>query len=277
MTTKYRIMLSKRIASCFASFSSTDVILYKEVASLPRVFNKEGLVVDDVALVKVLHLESDETFYERALEDMRHKRVPGHYNTHPDFLALVQKHKDDGWDKKPEWLDAADKARYAREEAAEYARRKQEGYVICKHFKEMTPDDYRGGFSDEVMASKELKEYVAAGACFGYIGSSCRKPNLDAYIEEQFLSLKPRFEVSRQEMVALLGGWLTSSDGRHFGDALDGCYGLAEQQDLVDRNIKAMFNIAFIYAHPEQDGTMKSTEVVRGKVKAKLFECEGRY
>lgn len=269
---KYRIMLIKRIASCFASFSSSDVILCKEVLSAHNIDAQE-IVVDRVAKVKTFWLASDETFCKRGLEDIRQHRGHVNYGKDPEFLALVQKYRDDGWGDRPEWLKQADTARYAREDAEREARRKRQGYVLWKtDYKSIKPNEYQGGFSDEVFNSPRLKRYVDNGGIFGYIGHSCRKPKLDAHIEKEFLKLKPKEPLSREEMVNLLGCWLTSTDGRHFGDSLENAETLVEQKKLINKSVAEMFNTAYIYSKPEHRGNWGSTKELEEKYKENLLE-----
>jgi hypothetical protein len=275
---KYRIVLDKRISSCFASFSSNDVILYKEVAAVPRDLPVKEVLLDKVAKVKILYLAPDETFSERGLRDMRLGLGHQSYNKTPEYIALVGRYKADGWVERIDWLEKANDARYERDRIAREDKRKRLGYLFWHDdYKRLKPDDYQGGFSDDLVASRHLFDYIRSGGCFGYIGHSCRKVKIDAYIEKQFMALKPNFDISRDEMLRLLGGWLTSTDGRHFGDALDDQGAFNKQAALIRQNITRMFNLAFIYALPEHAGTWKSTEELREKHKDKLFTDEGRY
>lgn len=270
---KYRIVLIKRIASCFASFSSSDAILYKEVLSTHNIIDAQEIVVDKVAKVKSLWLAPDETFCKRGLEDIRQRKGFTHYDKHPDFIALVQKYRDEGWGDEPEWLKQANKALYAREDAAKEAKRKRQGFVLWKtDYKSVKPNEYQGGFSDEVFNSSYLKRYVDNGGIFGYIGHSCRKPKLDACIEQEFLKLKPKENLSRQEMVNLLGVWLTSTDGRYFGDSLENAETLVEQKKLVKSSMARIFNTAYIYSKPEHKGNWESTQELKEKYKDNLLE-----
>lgn len=146
--------------------------------------------------------------------------------------------------------------------------KKREGYVLHKNYKSLVSDDYRGGFSEKVFMHPYLSNYIKSNGVFGYIGHSVRKVMLDKYIEKKFLSLKPKkLDV---DLVLLLAIWLTSTDGRHFGDYLEG-YSLKKQKELIDSNIKNMFNKAYIYNLPEHNGTYKSSLELEETYKGKLL------
>ncbi len=75
----------------------------------------------------------------------------------------------------------------------------------------MTTLKYKGGFSNDIMNSKELQFYINQGNPGGYIGSSNRpSPKIDRYLEQQ---------MRRVGMGArAIGIWLTSTSGRHLCD-----------------------------------------------------------
>jgi hypothetical protein len=72
-------------------------------------------------------------------------------------------------------------------------------------------DEYKGGFSRDVIQSKELREYILGGHPGGYIGSSNRpSPKTDRYLEQQLRKIGMGSRA--------IGIWLTSTSGRHLCD-----------------------------------------------------------
>ncbi len=270
---KYTYVLYLRIAACFASMSSRDAYLYKVVDKAPE--NYESVTIDPVARIKTFYLKPDETFSDRILVEHRrgNMKLFEDFAKHPDFLAHVQKYRYDGWGDEPDWHKEARKAYWERYDAARAEKRKRLGYVLWQaDFKTIKPHEYQGGFSEEVFNSPHLKRYVEGGGLFGYIGHSCRKPCLDAYIEKQFLALKLKIELTRAERVDLLGVWLTSTDGRHFGDSLDNAGNFVKQKQFIRERVQDMFNTAYIYSRPEHKGTLKSTNELSEKYKENLLD-----
>ena len=115
-------------------------------------------------------------------------------------------------------------------------------------------------FSDSVFNCKELKEYVSSGCPFGWIGHSVRKAELDKEIEE---GLRLR-GLSSSKMY----NWISSSDGRHFGDSLDG---LSSQEQIkeIHKNLNRMFNMCLIYGDENHTGLLSSSNKIREEMKQK--------
>lgn len=128
---------------------------------------------------------------------------------------------------------------------------------------------YQGGLSNEIMKQKYVKDYIKSGLVCGYLGHSVRTKRLDAYLEQKFLSLVPP-KHNDADVYFLLAVWLTSTNGRHFGDSLEG-QTLKEQKRIIDEDIKSIFNIAYIYALPEHEGSYASTIALKEKYKDVLF------
>ncbi len=127
-------------------------------------------------------------------------------------------------------------------------------YVLYKMYpKTHTPKEYVGGFSLETFFEEILISYVERGLCFGYIGHNCRKVWVDKMLAE--ICMK---HIKNEDFAA----WLTSTDGRHFGDAIEG---MVENEDRVGvelyikQCLPNIHNLAVIYNHPEHKGNLKST------------------
>lgn len=210
-----RYFVSKQIHSCFASFSSEDVFLHREV-SLQDILQRkycisDGEVVESEKLgFRVYYAEPDKTFYEKACNS---RRFTGSYNKTPEFIALIERYKQDGWGEESKWLKEKMDIHWKQEEDARRVKRQREGYVIPQWTKDMKPEEYMGGFSEKVLKSEKLSSYLESGGCHGYIGHSIRTFELDAYLEAVMLQLLS---------VECFAGWLTSTGGRHFGDSLEG-------------------------------------------------------
>ena len=106
-------------------------------------------------------------------------------------------------------------------------------YACCGHngvFKREY-QSYLVFYNNEYMrfdSTKELKEYVSSNCVFGWIGHSVRKVELDKIIED---GLRLR-GLSSSKMY----NWISSSDGRHFGDSLSG---LTLQEQIKEINKKS--------------------------------------
>ena len=223
---KKYVVFIKHIHSCFASASSCDKWLYKVVpehenkiklevgqsAPNSQLFEKTmpGVeVIEEIdkedKFVTNVYFEADKTFY-------RHERGKGHqeFHTTPAFKELIEKYVKLGWsDKRP----AVEDERYARMDKKHIQDRKKAGLVLWKKYDERKPEDYKGGFSTEFFNVPRLQKYIQDGCVYGYIGHSARTHHTDRCIEKTLRALGLPLEQ--------LSLYLTSSDGRHFGDSLE--------------------------------------------------------
>lgn len=262
---KYRCFISLQIHSNGSSFSSNDVFLFKEVSKIDpdAPFQSKEIVVDRIARVKLAYQE-DNTFVRYGRGDIFNDTA----NT-PEFKALVERYIAAGWQKEIPFLEQANKARWEREERKESERKKRTGHVLWKPYEKLQPQDYVGGFSPELLNEPQLKAYVDRGrGVFGYIGHSARRFKTDAYLEKTFMALKPKSP--DVNLRALLACWLTSSDGRHFGDSLEDL-SYVEAFKRIKASVQGMFDIAVIYSDKEHRGTWKSTQELKKKHANELF------
>lgn len=270
-----KYFMSLHIHSNFASYSSEDTFLYMEfkgiTSSRPaKTFIKHILnqfqhlkqnetttsKIDDVMIFYI----EDETFYKLSLKN---KKVFDGYKDTPEFKKLVDEYKEYCFvEDKPEGL----RKYYINDRKREYTKRKNNGYVYHFEYEDYSPNKIQGGLSDEIMNHSEVKSYIERYP-FGYIGHSVRKPNIDKYIETQFMKLnRPVYEdvPSLKDLFAL---WLTSSDGRHFGDSLEG-YSFKDQKIQVQKHLPYMYNCAFVW-HTKESG---STSDLMEKYKHRLIK-----
>lgn len=273
MYTKYRIFMNIRIASSIATLSSRDTYLWKEVKKIPteNVLDSE---IDTVGKLKIYHMNDDLTIQKFIEIERAQGNNIDDAHKHPNFIDLVEKYKADGWMDVPADVQAAVEAMWKRREAKVNQIRQKKGYVLCKPFNDLTPEDHHGGFSPDLLNEEVLKKYISNNTVFGFIGSSARKHILDKYLEHFFMKLKPRFEMTDEQKRNLLAVWLTSSDGRHFGDTLESLSskGIGEQKKYIKFYLKSIFNTAFVYTLQEHKGTYKSTCELLEKHQDKLFE-----
>jgi len=254
MTKKY--FLRMHVHASNASFSSEDVLLYREVAEeSARNAVKSGMEFEEDDQIMIVYLLPDQTYQYGHLGES-HKNDPG-------FQDLVQSYIKKGFSEVvPQEIEDF----RVRQEEEHWRKRKEEDYVLYKNYKEMSPEEYQGGFSDKVFNQEILQTYVE-GTPFGWIGHKARKPELDTHLEKKFLALRPKVKV---DLVELLACWLTSTSGRHFGDSVDGLV-FDEQKKKIDRNVHGMFNEAYIFNKPEHKGTYKSSCELYEKYKEVMY------
>lgn len=265
-----KLVISKHIHASFSCVGSGDVWLHRIIDNversdipkhIPQGYDEENVIEDDVAGIITVYVEADKTFYNKGLKA---KGMPVFAGT-PEFIALVEQYKKEGWVEEPEDIKAAREAKYKRDEASEAVRRAKDGYV----FPDYERDDYSGGFSEELLNEPELAKYIASGCVFGYIGHYGRRFEVDTFFEEAFMALKtPPGRFNKRKLFAT---WLTSTDGRHFGDSLEDI-SLDEAKAKIKARLPEIFNLAFIYSRKEHQGTWESTQALRKKYAKKLLK-----
>lgn len=257
------VTVSKHIHSSNSSWSSNDVWVevnttLKELDFAPeantRIVSKKFPMLDGQFINEIY---GDKLFLELSLESEK-KFNNGRFSLSspdihksPEFLNLVQSYIDKGFIKHVQTPEQ--KAYSDRKEAASRIKDKKQGLVLwmgCEALKENTKL-FQGGFSDEVFNSVGIQNYVSRGFAYGWIGhSGARTATHDKQIEA---GLRKR-GISPSKMF----NWITSSDGRHFGDSLEG-YTKKEQKQKIAKYLNSMFNRCIIYGLPEHEGTLNST------------------
>lgn len=227
-----RYFESKQIHSSCSSFSTDDVFVVREVDKDKFLLHAGEKAVSRKYGFSVAYVEDDKKFY--------HQPFFSHTPRETVLAYAAEAYLAQGWtiNQDHPFLAPAQTAHYADEEERRVARRVKQGYVLPKWSKDMPPEAYQGGFSDEVFNAPELFDYVKSGGCHGFIGHSVRKPKLDAYLEGQFLKANPD--------KALFAMWLTSTGGRHFGDSLEGC-SFKEQKAYIRKRTMYLVEQALRY------------------------------
>jgi len=243
------------IHSCFASSSSNDVLLYKKLSKenfknmkFDRTFGDDKIQIG---------FYENKTFYVKALGE---KKFGSHYENTQEFIKLVEYYTNEGYSKEyPKEVEAY----YSREEKKGYEKAKTEGFFLCsKSSDEYTTEDFRGGLSNTTLENEILKKYIGNGkeGVHGYIGNRARTVELDKCIEitymMKFFDIENSFDI--------FCTWLTSIDGRHFGDFLEGL-DFEQQKQKINDYVKNIFKLGFLYSRPEHTGTLDSTDELQTK------------
>lgn len=260
----------KHILSGFHAASSSDKLLYaiinpKDVDFVATEENRvnsnvnsflNGEIVSSIRedkSIKIVYFQSEKTLYELA------KSKGGFgidYSNDPVFQEIINDYINKGFStEKPAEVTAF----YKRQEEKEFKKRQKSGFVVCKPFNEMKTKDYQGGLSDDVFNSPAFQKYISS-CPFGWIGHGVRTKKLDVIIEAE---LRQR-GLSSSKMF----NWPSSSDGRHFGDSLEG-FSLKEQIQKIKNHANEMFNLCLIYGDDEHKGTWECTKKIREKLQNK--------
>lgn len=255
------LFVSKHIHSCFASWSSGDVTLYKRVK---RIEDAKELITETYGdkFITVAVAEPDKTFYDRGLATR-----PMSYATKEEMTSKCTPYIKEGWTNvRPKEI----KSYWNREKIKRQKANRRAGFIFWKEDTRVKPILYRGGFSSTVYNNKHFIEYTKKRT-FGYIGHCVRKVMLDKALEKSFMSLTPPTTIPKDIMVDLFVCWLTSTDGRHFGDSLEDLK-LSEQKKKISNRIKSIYNLAYVFSLPEHKGTYSSTQLLTELHKDKLFK-----
>lgn len=230
-----RYFESKQVHSSFTSASSNDEWVTRPITRQEFLAHEGEKAISRKHGFAVAYAEPDKKFYDVRSFGARFTKESFRLYVWETYLA-------NGWSLNDSFLKAAQRAQWKDEEIARRKQREKQGYVIPEWSRDIPPEEYQGGFSDEVFRSPGLFDYVKSGGCHGFIGHSVRKPKLDAYFEAQFLKLEPD--------VPLLAMWLTSTGGRHFCDSLEGVP-FREQQQYIRKDLPRV--IAEAKRYREQD------------------------
>ena len=88
--------------------------------------------------------------------------------------------------------------------------------------------------------------------------------------EKEFMKITRPMYIGVPELIDLFTCWLTSSDGRHFGDSLEE-FSFVKQKEMIDKYLPNMYNTAFVYNLKEHKGSLASTIDLSAKYKHRLI------
>lgn len=242
--------------SSFASYSSGDMFLYKEVSE------QEFETLESKDKVK------DDRFniYEAYSEDNKYYNIHNlnYHASREEMLALAKKYEDKEYSfEKPAEYSKRSLEREETKDREVAEDRASKGYIFYnKPHWEYSQKEAQGGFSDDLWNYDKVKEYTSH-FCFGYFGHSVRTKELDQYIEETLKDIN-RVPVKQLHWKELCYNYLSSSDARHFSDSLENL-AFEEQKKKILENAMKMWNSTFIYSLPEHDGTWSSTKALKEK------------
>ena len=134
--------------------------------------------------------------------------------------------------------------------------RKEEGFVFCKRYDEMTSEDYKGSL--EKALTKTTIDYISSGVVAGYFGHSARKHEHDQYIEEIIDKIIITVDGVKVDKLEIFSIWLTSSDARHWMDSIEDLE-LEEFKLKLNNCIPELMTTGYIYSLKEHKGTYTST------------------
>jgi len=134
--------------------------------------------------------------------------------------------------------------------------RKENGFIYCKKYDEMTAEDYKGSL--EKALTQDIINYISSGVVAGYLGHSARKHEHDKYIEkaiENVIMTVDDVEVNKWNAIS---SWLSSTDARHWMDSVEDLH-MVQFKEKFDKYVSELMTTGYIYNLKEHKGTYKST------------------
>jgi hypothetical protein len=239
-----------QIHSCFASYSSNDVFLYREITKgIKPLTSLKVQQVEKGKGVKILYY-ADETFDNIGLDASGYHE----YEKTPEFKALVKDYMALGFsDVKPKFLYDWHKAKREAEHKAEVIKRIKQGYVVPDN--KVKNPNRNGGFSKAITENPIFKNYACGDFVFGYTGHSSRTHYLDKIMESVMNKIEAPDSFNKIDAFCT---FLGSTSGRHFMDSLEDL-SKKEQKKYIYNNMKENLNTGYIYNLPEHEGSLNST------------------
>lgn len=157
---------------------------------------------------------------------------------------------------KPEILDKL----FKKEEYKKYAKRKDEGFIYCKSFDNMTAKDYEGSL--EKLLTNYVKDYIKINPC-GYLGHYYRKHSTDKILEKiaQNYTVESSL-VYTADVYECIGCWLTSGSARHWMDNHEDDTD-DEFEEAVKNHIEEMIIWGFSYKYDYEYTTASKTITIK--------------
>lgn len=156
---------------------------------------------------------------------------------------------------------------WEEERRKENEQRKKEGYIYCKKYEEMTPEDYKGSLN--LSLTEEVLKYISSGGVFGYLGHSFRKHAHDKIIEKLFSHARFFLREKELNIWGILGTWLTSSDARHWMDSVEDLSNKEFSLKLAEK-ADDILTLGFLYNLDEHGGSYASTTKLRAEYFGKI-------
>jgi len=140
--------------------------------------------------------------------------------------------------------------------------RKEEGFIYCKKYDQMTAEDYKGSLDKAL--NQDTINYISSGVIAGYLGHSARKHEHDKYIERVIDNLTMTVDDVEVNKWDVLSSWLSSTDARHWMDSIEDLH-MVQFKEKFDNYVTELMTLGFIYGLEEHKGTYTSTMELEDK------------
>ncbi len=249
--TRFKTLSIVYVRSSQSSFGSGDVIMFAE-QNLTKILTQltstsyTEYIETEGNIVKVIHITVAPKIINIKDGWNKEKKKEVADNLKEKYPTLSTG--------RPEYYEDYLKLNSIKNSIIEQKDRLDKGYVLTEtDSKKRTTKDYVGGFLLETFFTEVLISYVEKGICYGYIGHNCRKVWVDEMLSNICLKhIKPDD----------FACWLTSTDGRHFGDYIE--Y-MVESEDrlgvenYIKEKLPSIHDKSVIYNHPSHKGTFSSS------------------
>ena len=143
---------------------------------------------------------------------------------------------------KPEILEKF----FKKEEEKKYKKRKDEGFVYCKSYEDMTAEDYKGSLKN--LLTDYVKNYISVNPC-GYLGHYYRKHSMDKIFEKIAENCSVEASLSYDVNVyECVGTWMCSGSARHWMDNHEDDTD-DEFEEAVKNHFKEIVALGFSYKY----------------------------
>lgn len=146
--------------------------------------------------------------------------------------------------------------------------RRKQGYVEHKKFKELTPEDYKGSLSENLLTDIII-DYISSNVVYGYIGHSARKHTHDKIINDIIENTVITLDEQEINKWDIISAWLISTDARHYMDQMKN----VEDDEFKNKfihNLGDIMRYGFVYSLDEHKGTRGSTINLLDKYKNRI-------
>ena len=154
-----------------------------------------------------------------------------------------------------------------KQEEIRNATRKEEGFIYCKKYDQMTADDYKGSL--EKALNQDTINYISHGVVAGYLGHSARKYEHDKYIEKVIDNLTMTVDDVEVNKWDVLSSWLSSTDARLWMDNIEDLH-MVQFKEKFNNYVSELMVLGFIYDLEEHKGTYTSTMELEDKYNGRI-------